>query len=63
MTTSVTIQARTATMEPKREPMKPAPAAKAKAMKARPQPTGWRTITSVRPSAVLRAAVPKSILE
>lgn len=61
MTTRVTTHARKAKMLANTEPITPAPRARRKAMKARPQAIGWRTITFVRALALSAAAVLKPV--
>lgn len=53
ITTSVTSQAKKARALATRAPMMDEPRAAKKAMNANPQATGWRTMTFVRPEAVL----------
>lgn len=53
ITTSVTSQAKKARTLAISAPMMEEPSAAKKAMNANPQATGWRTMTFVRPEAVL----------
>lgn len=61
MTTSVRTNVNAETREAKKEPQKPEPIAKKKAMKAKPQAMGWRIITLVRAFAVSPDAVLKPV--
>lgn len=60
MTTTVKIQAKTPRIRPTRLPKKP-PTAMRAARKAKPQAIGWRMNEPVRPLAVLRPTVLKSV--
>jgi len=62
MTTTVTIHATAVTSAAPTAPMSPDPAARRKAMKARPHATGCRTMTRVRALVVSVDAVLKSVL-
>jgi len=61
MTTKVMMNVTAETNDARREPMKPEPIARRKAMKARPHAIGWRIMTFVRELAVSPEAVLKPV--